>query len=94
MRRDNEAVKAKVKQRMRPPERPGAARISQRLGIGVATLYSWRQAWRLQGEVVPAAGKGSEGWPATDKFSVVLETTGINDSKISACCREWRLYRV
>jgi transposase-like protein len=27
------------------------ARISEELGIHVITLYTWRKAWRLQGEM-------------------------------------------
>jgi transposase-like protein len=54
MRRYSEAVKADVRRRMHPPHRQSVARISEELGIHVVTLYSWRKAWRLQGEVVPA----------------------------------------
>jgi transposase-like protein len=62
--------------RMSPPHRQSVAKISAKLGIHVATLYDWRKTWRLQGEVVPASGKDPEGWCATDKFTVVLETAG------------------
>ena len=54
MRRYSEAVKADVRRRMSPPMRQSVARISEELGIHVVTLYNWRKAWRLQGEVVPA----------------------------------------
>jgi len=40
---------------MSPPHRQSVARISEELGIHVITLYKWRKAWRLQGEVVPAS---------------------------------------
>jgi transposase len=68
------------------------AQISTELGIHVVTLYSWRKAWRLQGEVVPASEKDPEGWGATDKFTVVLETAGLNATELSAYCRERGLY--
>jgi len=55
MRRYSEAVKADVRRRMSPPHRQSVARISEELGIHVITLYKWRKAWRLQGEVVPAS---------------------------------------
>jgi transposase-like protein len=51
MRRYSEAVKADVRRRMSPPHRQSVARISEELGIHVITLYKWRKAWRLQGEV-------------------------------------------
>ena len=57
MRRYSEAVKADVRRRMSPPHRQSVAQISAELGIHIVTLYNWRKAWRLQGEVVPASEK-------------------------------------
>lgn len=57
MRAYSEAVKADVRRRMSPPHRQSVAAIAQELGIHVITLYKWRKAWRLQGEVVPATQK-------------------------------------
>jgi transposase len=42
----------------------------------------------LQREVVPASEKASEGWGATDMFTVVLEAAGLNATELSAYCRE------
>ena len=92
MRRYSEAVKADVRRRMSPPQRQSVAQISAELGIHVVTLYNWRKAWRLQGEVVPASEKDPEGWGTTDKFTVVLETAGLNATELSAYCRERGLY--
>ena len=92
MRRYSEAVKADVRRRMSPPQRQSVAQISAELGINVVTLYNWRKTWRLQGEVVPASEKDPEGWGATDKFTVVLETAGLNATELSAYCRERGLY--
>ena len=77
---------------MSPPQRQIVARISEELGIHVMTLYKWRKAWRLQGEVVPAPEKEPEGWSAADKFTVVLETAGLNATELSAYCRQKGLY--
>ena len=92
MRRYSEAVKADVRRRMSPPHRQSVAQISAELGIHVVTLYNWRKTWRLQGEVVPASKKDPEGWGTTDKFTVVLETAGLNATELSAYCRERGLY--
>ena len=72
--------------------RQSVARISEELGIHVMTLYKWRETWRLQGEVVPASEKEPEGWSAADKFTVVLETAGLNATELSAYCRQKGLY--
>ena len=92
MRGYSEAVKADVRRRMSPPHRQSAARISEELGNHVVTLYKWRKAWRLQGTVVPASEKEPEGWSATDKFTVVRETAGLNETELSAYCRERGLF--
>ena len=92
IRRYSEAVTADVRRRMSPPHRQSVARISEELGIHVMTLYKWRKAWRLQGEVVPASENEPEGWSAADKFTVVLETAGLNATELSAYCRQKGLY--
>jgi transposase len=92
MRPYSEAVKADVRRRMSPPQRQSVARIAEELGIHVITLYKWRKAWRLSGEVVPATEKDPDGWSASDKFTVVLETAGLNATELSAYCRERGLY--
>lgn len=73
---------------MSPSQRQSVAQISQALGIHVATLHHWRLSWRLQGEVVPASGKDSDGWIATDQFTLMLETAGFNATELCAYCRE------
>ena len=88
MRRYSETVKADVRRRMSPPQRQSVARISEELGIHVMTLYKWRKTWRLQGDVVLASQREPEGWSAADKFTVVLETAGLNATELSAYCRE------
>jgi hypothetical protein len=54
----------------------------------VITLYKWRKAWRLQGGVVPATQRVSEGWDPVDKFTMALETSLLNSTELSAYCRE------
>ena len=92
MRRYSEVVKADVRRRMSPPQWHSVAQISAELGIHVVTLYNWRKAWRLQVEVVPASEKEPEGWSAAEKFTVVIETAGLNATELSAYCRERGLY--
>ena len=92
MRSYSEAVKADVRWRMSPPHRQSVKEIAQELGIHVITLYKWRKAWRLQGEVVPATQKEPEGWGPLDKFTLVLETAGLNATELGAYCRERGLF--
>jgi transposase-like protein len=86
MLRYSEAVKADVSRRMSPAHWQSVTQISAELGIHLVTPYNWRTTWRSQGEVVPASEKDPEGWGATDKFTVVLETAGLNATELSAYC--------
>lgn len=43
-------------------------------------------------EVVPASQKDPEGWGPADKFTVVLETAGLNATELSGYCRERGLF--
>jgi transposase-like protein len=92
MRPYSDAVKADVRRRMSPPNRQSVVEIARELGIHAITLYKWRKAWRLQGEVVPASEKEAESWSAADKFTVVLETAGLNATELGGYCRERGLY--
>ena len=92
MRRYSEAVKLDVKRRMSPPHWQSVARIFEEPGIHVITLYEWRKALRLHREMVPAFEKDPQGWSAIDKFTVVLETAGLNTTERSAYCRERGLF--
>lgn len=59
---------------MSPPHRQRVARI--------------RKALRLWGEVVQASEKEPKGWNAAGKFTVVLETVGLNATELSAYCTD------
>ena len=41
---------------------------------------------------MPASEKEPEGWSAADKFTVVMETAGLNATELSAYCRERGLF--
>lgn len=42
------------------------------------------QELEAAGEVVPASHKDSEGWAPADKFTVVLESAGLNRTEVAA----------
>ena len=97
MRRYSEAVKADVRRRMSPPQRQSVAQISAELGIHVVTLYNWRKAWRLQGEVVPASEKDPDGCRADSKFHAGLCRgcrVAIASSAVMSCITACRPSRI
>ena len=46
----------------------------------------------MQGELVPASEKEPDGWSAAQKFTVVLESVGLNATELSGYCRERVLF--
>ena len=91
-RRYSEAVKADVRRRMSPPHRQSVAQISAGAGHSRGHPLQLEEGLAVQGEVVPASQKDPEGWGAADKFTVVLETAGLNATELSAYCRERGLF--
>jgi transposase-like protein len=77
---------------MSPHQSQSVARISKELGVHVMTIYGWRKGWQHQGEVVPASQKDPEGWGPPDKFTVVLETVGLNTTELGGYSRERGLF--
>lgn len=92
MRRYSESVKGDVSRRMSPPRLQSVAQTLAELFIHVVTHYNWRKTWRLQGEVPSAWKKVPEGWGATEKFTVVVETVWLNATGLIAYCCEQGLY--
>lgn len=82
-----EAVKADDRRRMNQPQRLSVARIVEELGVHVITLYKWGKASRLQGKVVLITEKDPDGWSDSDKFTVVLESTGHNSTELTGSIR-------
>jgi transposase len=84
MRRYSEAVNSDVGRRLSPPHRQSVAQISAELGIHILMLYNWREAWRLQGEVVPASEKEPEGWA----FGLLTPSPMPSLYRLTTACKE------
>jgi len=66
--------------------------LARRHGISEQTLYAWRRNLKVQGVPVPGNGKNAEEWSSKDKFSVVLETAGLNEAELAEYPRAKRDY--
>ena len=78
MSRYSEAVKTDVRRLMSPPRSATGGRPSGSRGS--------RERWCRHPRTAP------DGWSATDKFTVVLETAGLNARKLGGYCRELGLF--
>jgi len=92
MARYDKEFKYKVKRMMMPPSNKSVASISKETGISENTLYKWKREAKKEGLVVTDGETNSEKWTSEDKFQIVLETASLNESELSAYCREKGLY--
>jgi len=76
------------------PHSPSIADIAIAEGISAKAIYSWRNALKKKGRLLPAKpGTTSESrWSSQDKFMAVLETAAMNQEDISQYCREKGMY--
>ena len=66
--------------------------LARENGISEQTLYTWRRKLKAQGVPVPGNGKNAEDWSSKDKFGVVLETAGLNETELAEYCRRKGLF--
>ncbi len=92
MKHYSEERKSAVLAKMMPPQNISISVLAEETGISLQTLYNWRQKARDKGFVVPGDSKNSEKWSSADKFAAVLETAALNESELSAYCRQRGLY--
>ncbi len=84
--------KEAVLKKMLPPNNKTIPEISKEEGISEGTLYNWRKAARAEGRLMPDGDTTPAGWCAADKFAAVVETASMNETAVSAYCRERGLY--
>ena len=77
---------------MMPPGNRSVSELAEETGISAVTLYAWRKQARAAGAVVPGDGKSPEGWSSQEKFRVVLESAGLNETELAQYCRRKGLY--
>jgi len=73
---------------MHSAHRRSVARNLNELSNYVMTLYKWKKAWRLQGEVVQASEMEPGGWKDADRWTVVVECAKLDAIELSHSSRE------
>ncbi|BHH83436.1 hypothetical protein LA52FAK_17250 [Desulforhopalus sp. 52FAK] len=90
--RYSDEFKESVIKRMMPPNPVSIPQLSSEIGVSDVTLYKWRKLYRNKGVAVLRDNK-PENWSASDKLTVVIETTSFNEAELSEYCRSRGLYR-
>ncbi len=92
MPRYSEERKQVILSKLLPPSNMSVAEVSRNEGIGLQTLYNWRDKAKQQGRPMPGNKPTPEQWSAEAKLATVIETASLNEAELSEYCREKGLY--
>ena len=81
-------IKATALKRMQPPINDSISVIASSMNIASATLYQWRDTAKKQGQFI---GRNTQNDPQT-KLNAIIQTAALNQTELSAYCREHGLY--
>ena len=73
--------------RLRPADRHEVARIAEETGLHINTLYGWLRSLQLEGEEDAERSGDPDTWSAADKFSALLQVTGLSPAERAAYCQ-------
>lgn len=85
-------LKEALLRRMLPPNNESITRISKEEGISEQTLRNWRDKARASGVAAPGTDALSDDWSTQDKFLIVVETAGLNETELAEYARKKGLY--
>jgi len=86
-------LKAKLIERMLPPQNASVSALARETGIPKDTLYCWRNQARRQRGLTPRPTAGpAERWRAEEKFAMVVETASLNEAQLGEYCRKRGVY--
>ena len=92
MPRYSEERKQVILSKLLPPLNMSVAQVARNEGIGLQTLYNWRDKAKQQGRPVPGKKSTPDQWSAEAKLATVIETASLNEAELSEYCREKGLY--
>ncbi len=88
----SEERKQEILSKLLPPLNMTVAEVSRNEGIGLQTLYNWRDKAKQQGRPVPGNKSTPDQWSAEAKFATVVDTASLNEAELSEYCRAKGLY--
>lgn len=92
MPRYSEERKQMILSKLLPPMNMSVAEVARNEGIGLQTLYNWRDKAKQQGRPVPGNKSTPDQWSAEAKLATVIETASLNEAELGEYCREKGLY--
>ena len=85
-------LKEALLRRMLPPNNESITKIAREEGLSEQTLRNWRDKARKDGYAAPGTDAVPDDWSTQDKFLVVVETAGLNESELAEYARKKGLY--
>ena len=92
MPRYSEDRKKAILSKLLPPFSLTVAEVSRNEGIGLQTLYNWRNQAREQGQPMPGNKTTPDDWTSETKLATIIETSGLSETELSEYCRRKGLY--
>ena len=84
--------KQAILSKLQPPLNLSVAQVSREEGIGLQTLYNWRNHAREQGQPMPTNKRTPDNWSSETKLATIIETSGLSETELSEYCRRKGLY--
>ena len=85
-------LKEALLRRMLPPNNESISKIAKEEGLSEQTLRNWRDKARKDGYAAPGIDALADDWSTQDKFLVVVETAGLNETELAEYARKKGLY--
>ena len=85
-------LKEALLRRMLPPNNESITKIAKEEGISEQTLRNWRDKARANGIAAPGKDANPDAWSTHDKFLVVVETAGLNETELAEYARKKGLF--
>lgn len=92
MSRYSEERKQIILSKLSPPMNKSVAEVARSEGIGLQTLYNWRNKARDQGQPMPGNKSTPDNWSSETKLATIIETATLSESELSEYCRSKGLY--
>ena len=92
MSRYSKERKQAILSKLSPPHNLSVSEVARSEGIGVQTLYNWRNQAREQGQPMPGNKNPPDNWSSEAKLATIIEASGLSETELSEYCRSKGLY--
>mgnify|MGYP003545288815 len=88
----SQELKDSILRKILPPNNKSITKVAKEEGISEQTIRNWQKQARAEGVAAPGNDLSSEKWSTQDKFLIVVETAGMNETDLAEYARKKGLY--